>query len=250
MKSYFDLMQSISEAVVTGGRKKPFDSDAFDARQKARYGDVMAKAAAQALAAAQKRKAAGGVAAAPPRNPFPWMQKGNMIPGWWHPTKGWFSFGLNKDGYHITQLLKNIGKFGIPQGELLKAAEVEAERGFYDNKSRAEKGYPHVDGKEILRMIEREYIDNAHPISMLAYKRGWLRVYGGKFHTGDFGGTIEGSDRKSLKAAVREIEQVAASEGIDDIRIDVSEHLPGGMAGFPKMHVLSSKVKRDAYMSS
>ena len=244
MKSYFQLILELTEAATATKRKKPFDSVAFDAMQKARYGAVMAKVAADALAAAQRKKAALA-----PRKPFPWMQKGNMIPGWWHPTKGWFSFSL-PDGYHITQLLKNISKFGIPQGELLKAAEEEAERGFYDNKSRAEQGLPHVDGKEILRMIEREYIDNAHPISMLAYKRGWLRVYGGKFHTGDFGGTIEGSDRKSLKAAVREIEQVAASEGIDDIRIDVSEHLSGGMAGFPKMHILSSKVKRDAYMRS
>jgi hypothetical protein len=101
-------------------------------------------------------------------------------------------------------------------------------------------------------MIEREYIDNAHPISMLAYKRGWLRVYGGEFHTKSFGGTLEGSDRKSIKAAIREIEQIAAMNNIDEqmIRIDVSEHLSGGMAGFPKIHVLSSKVKRDAYMRS
>jgi hypothetical protein len=248
MKSYFDLMQSISEAVATKGVKKPsrkpFDSDAFDARQKARYGSSMAKAAADALAAAQKRKAAAGVAAAPPRNPFPWMQKRDMIPGWWHPTKGWFSFGINRDGYHITQLLKNIGKFGIPQDELLKAAEVEAERGIYAGME------PPPDGKKILDMIRSEYIDNAYPIAMLAYKRGWLRVYGGKFHTGDFGGTIEGTDRKSLKAAIREIEQVAAAEGIDDIRVDVGEHLTGGTAGYPKMYVLSSKVKRDAFMRS
>jgi len=250
MKTYFQLLESISEAVAATKRKKAFDSDAFDARQKARYGDVMARAAAQALAAAQKRKQKTAAAAAPPRNPFPWMQKGNMIPGWWHPTKGWFSFGLNNDGYHVTQIVKNLGKFGISHGELLKAAEVEAERGFYDNQSRDKQGLPLVDGKEIIRMIWDEYIDNAHPITMLAYKRGWLRVYGGKFHTGDFGGTIEGSDRKSLKAAVREIESVAVMEGIDDIRIDVSEHLPGRMPGFPKMHILSSKVKRDAYMRS
>ena len=255
MKSYFDLMQSISEAVATRGRKKPFDSDAFDARQKARYGDVMAKAAAQALAAAQKRKAAGGVAAAPPRNPFPWFaNKARMTAGWWHPTKGWFTFheggGVDGNGYHITHMVRNLSKFGISQAELLKAAEEEAKRNFWDNDVRREKGYNVVDGKKVIDMIDREEIDNSFPIIYLAYDRGWLRVYGGKFHTGDFGGTIECSDRKSLKAAVREIEQVAASEGIDDIRIDVSEHLPGGMAGFPKMHVLSSKVKRDAYMSS
>jgi hypothetical protein len=247
LKSYFQLILELTEAATATKRKKPFDSVAFDAMQKARYGAVMAKAAADALAAAQKRKAALA-----PRKPFPWMQKDYMVPGWWHPTKGWFTFSASNEGYHVTNIVRNPEKFGIPQGELLKAAEVEAERGFYDNKSRAEKGLPHVDGKEILRMIEREYIDNAHPISMLAYKRGWLRVYGGEFHTKSFGGTLEGSDRKSIKAAIREIEQIAAMNNIDEqmIRIDVSEHLSGGMAGFPKIHVLSSKVKRDAYMRS
>ena len=47
MKTYFQLIAEL----------KPFDSDAFDAAQKAKYGSSMAKAAADALAAAQKRKA-------------------------------------------------------------------------------------------------------------------------------------------------------------------------------------------------
>jgi hypothetical protein len=58
LKSYFQLILELTEAATATKRKKPFDSIAFDARQKARYGAAMAKAAADALAAAQKQKAA------------------------------------------------------------------------------------------------------------------------------------------------------------------------------------------------
>lgn len=235
MKTYFDLMQSITEAVATG-RRRPFDTVAFDARQKARYGDVMAKAAADALAAAQRKKAAVA-----PRKPFPWMTKTGMIPGWWHPTKGWFTFSASNEGYHVTKIVNNPEKFGITQGDLLKAAKEEASRELWK---------PPMNAETILNMIKKENLDTSLPISMLAYKRGWLRVYGGEFHIKSFGGTLEGSDRKSIKAAIREIEQAAAMNNIDEqmIRIDVSEHLPGDMVGFPKMYALNSKMKRDAYM--
>ena len=77
----------ITEATATR-KKKPFDSKAYDAMQKAKYGSSMAKAAADALAAAQKRKAA-----APSKKPFPWFaNKSTMTAGWWHPTKEWFTF--------------------------------------------------------------------------------------------------------------------------------------------------------------
>jgi hypothetical protein len=74
-------------------------------------------------------------------------------------------------------------------------------------------------------------------------------VYGGKFHTGDWGGTLEGTDKKSIKTAIREIERIAATKNIDDIRIDVTEREITGDY-FPKMAVLNSKLKRDAYLSS
>ena len=246
MKSYFQLILELTEAATATKRKKPFDSVAFDAKQKAKYGSAMAKAAADALAAAQKKKKK---AATPPKQPFPWMQNNKMIPGWWHPTKGWFSFALNGAGYHVTQIVKNPQKFGISESELLKAAQKEADRGMWINSSREQQGLPPVDAKEILRLIRIEDIDNSFPISILAYERGWVRVYGGKFHTGDWGGTLEGTDKKSIKAAIREIEQVAEMSNIDDIRVDVTER---GTTDdyFPKMAVLSSKVKRDAYMRS
>jgi len=245
MKTFSQLFLELLEATAT--KRKPFDPVAFDAKQKARYGSAMAKAAADALAAAQKKKAA----ATPPRNPFPWMQNNKMIPGWWHPTKGWFSFGIDNAGYHVTQIVKNPQKFGISESELLKAAQKEADRGMWSNSSREEQGLPPVDAKEILRLIRIEDIDNSFPISILAYERGWLRVYGGKFHTGDWGGTLEGTDKRSIKAAIREIEQVAAMSNIDDIRIDITERETSSKDNyFPKMAVLSSKLKRDAYLSS
>jgi hypothetical protein len=244
MKTYSQLILELLEATAT--KRKPFDSVAFDAKQKAKYGSAMAKAAADALAASQKKKAA---AATPSREPFPWVQSGKMVPGWWHPTKGWFTFSLDGTGYHVTQIVKHLDKFGISESELMKAAQKEAERGFWDSKTRKEMGLPPMDAKEIIRMIRKEDIDNSFPICILAYERGWLRVYGGKFHTGDWGGTLEGTDKKNIKAAIREIERVAATKNIDDIRIDVTEREITGDY-FPKMAVLNSKLKRDAYLSS
>jgi len=244
MKTYFQLILELTEAATATKRKKPFDSVAFDAMQKAKYGAMMAKAAADALAAARKRKAAQ-----PTRKPFPWMSRGSMVPGWWHPTKQWFSFGLNSDGYHITHLVKNIGKFGISETELLKAAQKEADNNsFYNEKSRKEQGLPPVDGREIIRMILSQDIDNAHYITLLAYKRGWLRVYGGKFHTGNLGGTLEGSDKNSMKAAIREIEQAAAMDNVEDFRIDVTER--GNDINFWGNKVLDTKEKREAFLRS
>jgi hypothetical protein len=73
MKTYFQLIAEL----------KPFDSAAFDAKQKAKYGSSMAKAAADALAAAEKRKAAQ-----PSRKRFPWLSNtSTLTAGWWHPTK-------------------------------------------------------------------------------------------------------------------------------------------------------------------
>lgn len=247
MKTYSQLILELTEAATATKRKKPFDSVAFDAMQKARYGSVMAKAAADALAAAQKKKAALA-----PRKPFPWMTKTGMMPGWWHPAKGWFTFSISNDGYHVTKIVSNPEKFGISQDELLKAAKEEAGRGLWNNKSRAERGLPPMNAEIILNMIDKEEMDSSLPISMLAYKRGWLRVYGGEFHTRSFGGTLEGSDRKSIKAAIREIEQVAAMNNIDEqtIRIDVSEYTSSSNMGYPKMSLLDTKAKRDAYMRS
>ena len=238
----------ITEAVATR-KKKPFDSKAYDAMQKAKYGSSMAKAAADALAAAQKRRAA-----APSKKPFPWFaNKARMTAGWWHPTKEWFTFGFLQSGvdgagYHITHMVRNLSKFGISEAELLKAAEEEAKRNFWDNDVRREKGYNVVDGKKVIDMINREEIDNSFPIIYLAYDRGWLRVYGGKFHTGSMGGTLDGNDKRSIKAAIREIEREAEAAGLDDFRVDVTQR--GKDPNDVKIMSLPSKFRRDGYMNS
>lgn len=238
----------ITEATATRKKKKPFDSKAYDAKQKAKYGSSMAKAAADALAAAQKRKAA-----APSKKPFPWFaNKARMTAGWWHPTKEWFTFGFLQSGvdgagYHITHMVRNLSKFGISEAELLKAAEEEAKRDFWDNERRAERGYNVVDGKKVIDMIKREEIDNSFPVIYLAYDRGWLRVYGGKFHTGSMGGTLDGN-KQSIKAAIREIEREAEAAGLDDFRVDVTQR--GKDPNDVKIMSLASKFRRDGYMKS
>jgi hypothetical protein len=192
---------------------------------------------------AEKRKAP---ATGSPRSSFPWMQNANMVPGWWHPTKQWFTFAHGKQGYHVTHLVNNLSKFGISEKELMAAAAKEAQRPYWDNELRKQRGHNLVDAERVIHMIKNENIDNSYPIMALAYKRGWLKAYGGKFHTGDRGGAIEGSDKKSIKAAIREIEQAASMAGIDDIRIDATER--SNTTYEPKFFVLDSKFKRDGYM--
>lgn len=234
MKTYDQLMLCISEAVATK-RKKPFDAKAFDAQQKAKYGSSMAKAAADALAAAQKRKAAQ-----PTRKTIPWVTSPKMFPAWWHPTKEPFAFSVSGNGYHVTQLVKYPEKFGIYGSDLQIAAEEEAEE-------RSQYSSGKMSARQLLDDIRKEEIDNAWSISMLAYQEGWLRVYGGKFHTGQVGGTLEGTDKKSINAAIREIEQAAAMHNIEDFRIDVALVSPN-REQFPKHTKLETKAQRDAYM--
>ena len=231
MKTFSELFLELLEAVAA--KRKPFDSVAFDAKQKAKYGSSMAKAAADALAAAQRKKAA---AATPSKKTLPWATSPKMFPAWWHPTKEALLFNINNDGYHITKLVKYPEKFGIYSSDLMIAAEQDAED-YSGNWGRK------VSANEVLKDIRTGDIDNATAIMGLAYSNGWLRVYGGKFHTGEVGGTLEGMDKKSIKAAITEIEQAAEMAGIENIRIDVTEK--GRAFKFTK---LDTKEKRDAYM--
>ena len=230
VKTFSQLFLELLEAVAT--KRKPFDSVAFDAKQKAKYGSSMAKAAADALAAAQKKKAA---AATPSRKTLPWVTSPRMFGAWWHPTKEAYSF--SGEGYHVTHLVKYPEKFGIYGSDLTIAAEQDAED-YSTNWGRK------VSAREVLDDIRKGDIDNAPSIMELAYRNGWLRVYGGKFHTGEFGGTLDGMDKKSIKAAIKEIEQAAEMAGVNNIRIDVTDR----SSGYPKHTSLDTKAKRDAYM--
>jgi hypothetical protein len=231
MKTYFELILEI-----TGTKKKPerkpFDTTAFDAKQKAKYGSAMAKAAADALAAAKKK-----TAMSPSRKPFPWTSTFQMSPGWWHPTKQWFTLESG-DYYHVTALVKHPERFGIYGSDLDIAAQQDAEEMIGAFSSRK------ATAREVLNDIRKGDIDNSTSIMELAYREGWLKVYGGKFHTGEHGGTLDGTDKRSIKAAIKEIEQAMEMKNMQDFRIDVTER-----EAF-KHFKLDTKAKRDAYMRS
>jgi hypothetical protein len=123
------------------------------------------------------------------RQPFPWENTHKDIPGWWHPVKPWFTFNHSRDGYHVTQIVKKPGVFGIGDSEL-KAAALKYTR---------IREYQEVTPGDILDEIENESLDLCMPVQALAYQKGWCKVYGGKLLT------VEGTDDKSLKAAAREI---------------------------------------------
>jgi hypothetical protein len=172
---------------------------AFERRQSARYGGVMARLAAQALAQSQRK-----AAARPRKNPFPWSGGGyNMKPGWWHPTKQWFLF---TSGFHVTQIVKTPRAFGISTAELngglLKEAEhlVSRHMNWYDSE-----GTPQAHTAESVRdSILKTDIDLAYEVQRLAYMKGWLKVYSGSARNSP---SLEGINGDSIRAALREISE-------------------------------------------
>lgn len=179
---------------------------AFDRRQSQRYGAVMARAAAAALAAAGRKSS---------RKAFPWMG-GNNTPGWWHPQRGWFTFShmdeLNLQGqFHVTQIVKDPKRFGITTAELNRALAAEAQylnslnQKYYDSE-----GTPYPYDEDFARAaILSGSIDLAYEVQRVAYMRGWLKVYSG----GKWGGspTLEGTNNTSIRAALREISRAPAT---------------------------------------
>jgi hypothetical protein len=174
---------------------------AFDRLQQKKYGAVMARVAAKALANAQKRSASSATR----RNPFPWSDKGySRKAGWWHPTKQWFLFTRD---YHVTQIVKNPRAFGISTAELngglLKEAEnlVSRRVNWYDKE-----GTPQAHTAESVRdSILKTDIDLAYEVQRVAYMKGWLKVYSG---TGTSSPSLEGINGDSIRAALREISEI------------------------------------------
>lgn len=175
---------------------------AFERRQAARYGGVMARLAAKALADAQKRTRDD--------KPFPWSGKSASwgaapIPGWWRGRGEWFQFSpLN--GYHVTRIAQTPEKFGLSRADLLKGAEADAQQrnaawrhgsgeAWYDDEGTE---FPWT-AERVLTAIQKSDIDLSYDVQRLAYMRGWLKVYGKtKPH-------VEGMSRLAIKAALREI---------------------------------------------
>lgn len=185
---------------------------AFEKRQKARYGGVMARLAARALADARKRQAA-------PRRPqFPWQGKaeswGNSgIAGWWHPQEQWFTFTHDGGGYHVTQITKSPSRFGVTRAEILKAGERDADARNADwQDGRGEAWYDHEGtehpwtGERVIRGIEKTHIDLSYEVQRLAYLKGWLKVYAGRQPH------LEGLSRAAIKTAMREIAELRGGD--------------------------------------
>lgn len=225
-------MRSFSQFITEA---KPFDPAAFDAKQKAKYGSSMAKAAADALAAAEKRKAAQ-----PSRKRFPWLSNtSTLTAGWWHPTKEGFTF--TSGGYHIKHLVNKLFRFGISHQELMAAANEEAKK---DRWTKVGFGWA-KDGEWILERIQEGKIDSSFPIFKLAYDRGWLLVYSGK-DMGKWIATIYGTDVRSMKNAVREIEESAEMKRMEDYEIHITIFDKDGNAS--SKQPLTNKAQRDSYM--
>jgi hypothetical protein len=228
VKTFSQLFLELLEATAT--KPKPFDTVAFDAMQQKKYGAMMARIAAQTLAASAKKKAAMN---APARQAFPWVTTTKNLPGWWNPDRPWFTFGHATDGYHVTQIVKHPNKFGISKTELVDAAQKHAEK--YKEWGGDEKR----DGQWVIDQIRTEAIDLSFFVQNLAYSKGWLKVYGGSSVI-----TMEGSSKSSVRAALREIRDFLVSS--KPVSIEIT--FVGKGPGTPKL--LHSITDVDNYINS
>ena len=148
------------------------------------------------------------------RKPFPWLTNDA---GWWHPKHQWFTFNHTYDGYHVTQIARHPQRFGISETELFKACQeyvtnrdTPGERVTITDKERD------TQAARILSWLKEEKLDLCFPVQRLAYARGWLKVYGGKYTS------AEGIDQYSFKGMVREAETVIGDDlgrKIDNIEL-------------------------------
>jgi len=175
---------------------------AFDRRQQRKYGALMARIAAQELAKSQSRRSTKTIT----REPFPWqgIKRSGWTdgqPGWWHPTKQWFTFNHNADGFHVTQIVKSPQKFGISKSELDAALGREAIYLYVQNVKWYDADGERKDhnAESVRASILKTDIDLAHEVQLVAYKKGWLKVYGKDRPS------LEGTEHSSAKAALREI---------------------------------------------
>ena len=174
---------------------------AFDRRQQRKYGSMMARVAARELAKSKARRSKPTT-----REPFPWkgIKRSGWTdgqPGWWHPTKQWFTFSHNTDGFHVTQIVKHPARFGISKAELDTALMKESWYLYAHNVQwYDENGEPqNHDTESVRRSILKTDIDLAHEVQLAAYKKGWLKVYGKDRPS------LEGTEKSSVKPALREI---------------------------------------------
>lgn len=145
-----------------------------------------------------------------PGAPFPWKRE---CAGWWHAVKPPFTFSHSRDGYHITQVVKNPQRFGVTDSEMDQALDEYIKkqrlnsggldprsRDYYERTIGLKKGEK-IEASGIKEMIKREIIDLCPPLAKRAFDKGWLKVYGRDC-------SLEGTSIPAMKAAVREIMSV------------------------------------------
>ena len=256
MKDYFQFTRNLHERLGIYDNPNAFDPASADpesprARKLTHEFDRRMRAAGtskgykQALSAAwagirAKRKAA---AQKPSRTPYAWGNK-TSIAGWWHPKLKNYTFS-HSNGYHVTQLVRNPSRFGISQQELYEGLKKE---GYYYNQRGLgwydENGDEHMyTAERVKERIEKEDMDLAYEVQRVAYIKGWLKVYSG----GEKTPSLEGIDRSSIKAALREILSVRPE--IIDLGGSVEIFEEGLVRNTRKLRYLSGKEILD-YLNS
>jgi hypothetical protein len=191
MKTYFDLLQSIQEATATKTRiAKPKASSAKAAAKSKVKAAPVKKPVRRTFVS--KPVPTPQIPATPARASYPWANKSDIFTGWWHPSLQWFTF----DGYyHVTKIVNQFPRFGITEDELNAGLRKEAEHRFKNL------NIPITDREvqTVRSALSNGSIDLAHYVQMVAYSKGWLKVYGGQLLS------IEGTSGYSLKKAMDEI---------------------------------------------
>ena len=164
-----------------------------------------------------------------PGAPFPWKRE---CAGWWHAVKPSFTFSHSRDGYHITQVVKNPQRFGVTDSEMDQALNEYIQkmrlnsggldprsRDYYERTIGLEKGEK-IEASGIKGMIKQQIIDLCPPLAKRAFDKGWLKVYGAE--SGSC--SLEGTNMAAFKAAVREILSVMG----DKTSVTILEITPSG----------------------
>lgn len=225
MKDYFHFLRDLQERLGIYDNPNAFyapetETEEERIRRHVRHdrtprSPAMRKAAAEVLMRIRKRQQIERNK----RPPYPWGNRASVA-GWWHPKMENYTF-LHKNGYHVTQLVRNPSRFGISKREmhegLLREAQYYVSRGI---------GYWTKDGDElpytpdyVEAKIKSENMDLAYEVQRVAYMKGWLKVYSGGSGTP----SLEGISRDSIKGALREMLAVRPELVDMDSRVEIIE---------------------------
>lgn len=207
MKNFFQFIHDLQEALAIYSNPNAYTPPEYKTAEEIRLerewdrrlkrSPEMEREAARVMRRIRARERAA--AARPKRDAYPWGNK-TSIAGWWNPKLENYTFS-HSNGYHVTQLVRNPSRFGISQQELYEGLKKE---GYYYNQRGLgwydKNGDEHMyTAERVKERIEKEDIDLAYEVQRVAYIKGWLKVYSGNTPS------LEGINRESIKAALREI---------------------------------------------